>query len=293
MPSPPDRRWPCPWPSEADWHNARARLPGAGARSGGAGPERQRADRRLERGAAGLRRAPTTQFLRPLGLRWMSARVPRTGRRYSTTWSNAGPRHGMGGAERLEKHRHAGKLDARARIDHLLDPGSFMEIGTLVGGSDAPADAVVIGSGSVDGRPVMVAAEDFTVLAGTISSRGQRQAVPRGRTGGDRSGAAGDDARRRRLPGRRQVARAHPDRSAGPGPLLGPGPTGDRHPRSFCGPWGAGRSHIGLHRDERPGVGIHGRAARRPRVHRGADLQGGPGWAQRRRGQRPGPQRRL
>jgi acetyl-CoA carboxylase carboxyltransferase component len=76
----------------------------------------------------------------------------------------------MGGAERLEKHRHAGKLDARARIDHLLDPGSFMEIGTLVGGSDAPADAVVIGSGSVDGRPIMVAAEDFTVLAGTISS---------------------------------------------------------------------------------------------------------------------------
>jgi acetyl-CoA carboxylase carboxyltransferase component len=76
----------------------------------------------------------------------------------------------MGGMERLKKHRHAGKLDARARIDHLLDPGSFMEIGTLVGGSDAPADAVVIGSGSVDGRPVMVAAEDFTVLAGTISS---------------------------------------------------------------------------------------------------------------------------
>src|ERR1700733_15351295 len=76
----------------------------------------------------------------------------------------------MGGMERLKKHRHAGKLHARARIDHLLDPGSFMEIGTLVGGSDAPADAVVIGSGSVDGRPVMVAAEDFTVLAGTISS---------------------------------------------------------------------------------------------------------------------------
>ncbi len=76
----------------------------------------------------------------------------------------------MGGEERLRKHHDAGKLDARARIDHLLDPGSFLEIGTLVGGTDAPADAVVIGSGSVDGRPVMVAAEDFTVLAGTISS---------------------------------------------------------------------------------------------------------------------------
>jgi len=75
----------------------------------------------------------------------------------------------MGGEERLARHRAAGKLDARARIDHLLDPGSFFELGTLVGGPDLPADAVVMGSGRVDGRPVMVAAEDFTVKAGTIS----------------------------------------------------------------------------------------------------------------------------
>jgi acetyl-CoA carboxylase carboxyltransferase component len=75
----------------------------------------------------------------------------------------------MGGAERLAKHRDAGKLDARARIDHLLDRGSFHELGTLVGGPDAPADAIVMGSGRIDGRPVMVAAEDFTVKAGTIS----------------------------------------------------------------------------------------------------------------------------
>ncbi|HVX19310.1 MAG TPA: carboxyl transferase domain-containing protein [Acidimicrobiales bacterium] len=75
----------------------------------------------------------------------------------------------MGGAERLRKHREAGKLDARARVDHLLDPGSFLELGTLVGGEDNPADAVVMGSGRIDGRPVMVAAEDFTVKAGTIS----------------------------------------------------------------------------------------------------------------------------
>jgi acetyl-CoA carboxylase carboxyltransferase component len=75
----------------------------------------------------------------------------------------------MGGDERLTKHRAAGKLDARARIDHLLDAGSFQELGTLVGGEDAPADAVVMGSGRIEGRPVMVAAEDFTVKAGTIS----------------------------------------------------------------------------------------------------------------------------
>jgi acetyl-CoA carboxylase carboxyltransferase component len=75
----------------------------------------------------------------------------------------------MGGEERLAKHHDAGKLDARARVAHLLDPGSFQELGTLVGGEEAPADAIVMGSGRVDGRPVMVAAEDFTVKAGTIS----------------------------------------------------------------------------------------------------------------------------
>src|SRR5919107_2565274 len=75
----------------------------------------------------------------------------------------------MGGEERLAKHRAAGKLDARARIAHLLDEGSFLELGTLVGGEDAPADAIVTGSGRIDGRPVLVAAEDFTVKAGTIS----------------------------------------------------------------------------------------------------------------------------
>jgi methylmalonyl-CoA decarboxylase subunit alpha len=78
----------------------------------------------------------------------------------------------MGGDERLSKQRSGGRLDARARIDHLLDPGSFMELGTLAGGHEAPADAIIMGSGRIDGRPVMVAAEDFTVKAGTISQPG-------------------------------------------------------------------------------------------------------------------------
>jgi acetyl-CoA carboxylase carboxyltransferase component len=76
----------------------------------------------------------------------------------------------MGGEERLAKQRApVGKLDVRARIDHLLDPGSFQELGLLAGGKDLPADAIVMGSGRIHGRPVMVAAEDFTVKAGTIS----------------------------------------------------------------------------------------------------------------------------
>ena len=39
----------------------------------------------------------------------------------------------MGGPERLDKHHGKGKLDARARIERLLDPGTFRELGTLVG----------------------------------------------------------------------------------------------------------------------------------------------------------------
>lgn len=77
----------------------------------------------------------------------------------------------MGGPERLDKHRGKGKLDARARIDYLLDPGTFRELGTLVGG-DTAADAIVTGSGLIDGRPVMVGAEDFTTLAGSIGPGG-------------------------------------------------------------------------------------------------------------------------
>jgi len=75
---------------------------------------------------------------------------------------------GMGGPQRLGKHRDKGKLDARARLEHLLDKGSFAEFGTLVGG-EAAADGIVAGSGCIDGRPVMVGAEDFTTLAGTIA----------------------------------------------------------------------------------------------------------------------------
>ena len=51
----------------------------------------------------------------------------------------------MGGEERLARHGAGGKLTARARVDYLLDPGTFRELGTLVG--TVPADAIVAGSG--------------------------------------------------------------------------------------------------------------------------------------------------
>src|SRR5258708_26117960 len=77
----------------------------------------------------------------------------------------------MGGPERLAKHHGEGKLDARARLGHLLDKGTFREFGTLVGGEIA-ADAIVAGSGLIDGSPVMIGAEDFTTLAGSIGPGG-------------------------------------------------------------------------------------------------------------------------
>ena len=75
---------------------------------------------------------------------------------------------GKGGPGRLDPRRDEGGLDARARIAHLLDPGSFVEIGTLVG--SVPADGLVAGSGTIQGRHVMVGAEDFTVLGGSIGA---------------------------------------------------------------------------------------------------------------------------
>ncbi len=79
--------------------------------------------------------------------------------------------HAMGGPERLANHHGKGKLDARARLEHLLDKGTFREFGTLVGG-DIAADGIIAGSGLIDGSPVMVGAEDFTTLAGSIGPGG-------------------------------------------------------------------------------------------------------------------------
>jgi acetyl-CoA carboxylase carboxyltransferase component len=83
----------------------------------------------------------------------------------------------MGGPERVERLMTArGKLDARRRLETLFDPGTFVEFGGLVGGTQVPGDALVAGFGKVDGRNVVAAAEDFTVLGGSI---GQGSAAKR------------------------------------------------------------------------------------------------------------------
>jgi len=79
----------------------------------------------------------------------------------------------LGGAEKVQRHRARGHLTARERIDALLDAGSFREMGML-NHSDVPgmenetaADGKVAGFGKIEGRPVVVAADDNTVLAGS------------------------------------------------------------------------------------------------------------------------------
>lgn len=80
----------------------------------------------------------------------------------------------MGGPERIRKYMHdRGKLDARQRIDALFDPGSFREIGQLVGTvANVPAEGFICGVGRIEGRSVFAGAEDFTVLGGSIGSGG-------------------------------------------------------------------------------------------------------------------------
>src|SRR5512145_3565754 len=81
----------------------------------------------------------------------------------------------MGGAERVQRHKDAGRLPVRERVERLLDPGSFHETGALAGRavyddecrlqSFTPSN-FVCGRGRIDGRPVVVGADDFTVRGG-------------------------------------------------------------------------------------------------------------------------------
>jgi acetyl-CoA carboxylase carboxyltransferase component len=85
----------------------------------------------------------------------------------------------MGGPERIAKQHARGKLTARERLALLFDGGRFDELAILgkQPGVDSPADAVVVGFGKVDGRPVGVAAYDFTVLGGSMGPTGEAKAA--------------------------------------------------------------------------------------------------------------------
>jgi len=82
----------------------------------------------------------------------------------------------MGGEKAIAKHHQDGKLTVRERIDSLLDKGSFKEYGALTGAAKydqegnlidfTPAN-IVIGTGRVNERRVVISGEDFTIRAGS------------------------------------------------------------------------------------------------------------------------------
>jgi acetyl-CoA carboxylase carboxyltransferase component len=85
----------------------------------------------------------------------------------------------MGGKEKIDRQRAGGKLTVRERIDRLLDAGSFHEIGAIAGKGRydengkliefTPAN-FVMGRGRIDGRPVVVGGDDFTVRGGAMDA---------------------------------------------------------------------------------------------------------------------------
>src|SRR5215213_9298927 len=87
-----------------------------------------------------------------------------------------------GGQEKVARQHEQDKLTARERLELLIDPGTFVELGIhgrphfsqrAMEGREAPADGVVTGYGKIDGRLVAVAAYDFTVMAGSMGMTGE------------------------------------------------------------------------------------------------------------------------
>lgn len=87
----------------------------------------------------------------------------------------------MGGRRKIERQHAKGRLTIRERIERLLDPGSFEELGTFSrseqpGAADrSPGDGKITGFGTVDGRRVAVAGDDVTVFHGSSSVVGSRR----------------------------------------------------------------------------------------------------------------------
>lgn len=91
-----------------------------------------------------------------------------------------------GGAERRARQHREGKLSARERIELLLDEGTFEELDKLMrhrcrdfgmAQTVIDGDGFITGYGLVDGRPVFVFAQDFTVFGGSLSETNARKIV--------------------------------------------------------------------------------------------------------------------
>jgi len=90
---------------------------------------------------------------------------------------------GLGGPEPVERQHAQGRLTIRERIDGLCDPASFREVGSLAGKATyadgklvkAVPAPYVMGLAKIDGRPIAVGGEDFTVRGGTSSGSDRRK----------------------------------------------------------------------------------------------------------------------
>jgi acetyl-CoA carboxylase carboxyltransferase component len=87
----------------------------------------------------------------------------------------------MGDPARIARHRQRGHITVRERIEKLVDPGTFWEEGLLQqlqapDGQELPTSKVS-GYGKVDGRTVIIRADDSTILAGTGSVRGRQRGL--------------------------------------------------------------------------------------------------------------------
>ena len=87
----------------------------------------------------------------------------------------------MGGSEKLAKRRETGMLNARERLDYILDEGSFSESGLFTVSSRpemrerTPADGKVAGFGRIQGRDVAIVANDFTVLGASSATNNMKK----------------------------------------------------------------------------------------------------------------------
>lgn len=86
----------------------------------------------------------------------------------------------MGGPSGVAKHHASGRLTVRERLDRLVDPGSWFEVGVLAKPEirrtvPIPGDAVVTGYGRVDGRQVAVIGIDSSIVAGTTAPVSMRK----------------------------------------------------------------------------------------------------------------------
>ena len=139
---------------------------------------------------------------------WMIVSAPTTGNRRSVICVTVGWRAGDGrrGATRQAPGRRGSSTRVPASTTSSIRGRSRSSARSSAATTARPT-RIVMGSGRIDGRPVMVAAEDFTVKAGTISQASNSKRYRVAEIARRRPGAARDDARRRGLPRRRAGAR--------------------------------------------------------------------------------------